>query len=79
MRSTLMLVLVLFIGAACQPFLEADQATIARIKVTGDICAANWMQNITYDGPADTKPTKDQIKRFNAGRDAFCTAKVDKR
>lgn len=58
--------------AGCQTLTSEERATIARVQITGNICAANWMKAITYSGKLDTKLTKDQVRRFNAGRAAFC-------
>lgn len=59
--------------AGCQTMTAQDRAASANITIIGNICAANWMQTIRYSGKLDSKPTKDQVRRFNAGRASFCS------
>ena len=45
--------------------------TASRLSASANVVCDVWSP-ITYDGKLDTEPTKDQIKRNNVKRNAFC-------
>lgn len=66
------LILTIVLGSllGCQALSTSERATIAELKIVGDIC--DTLSVITYDGKLDTQPTKEQIRTYNAKRAAFC-------
>jgi hypothetical protein len=68
--KTLILTIVAVSLSACSPTVNGRVADFDK-RIVGQLCR-DVMPHISYDGKLDTQPTKDQIKQYNAGRDAFC-------
>lgn len=75
---TIALSSALLLSACNLTFLSPDQrAALQDAKQSGALC--DVLSPITYDGKFDTQPTKAQIKKYNAQRDAFCKTQGDKK
>lgn len=65
-----MFIIVAVALTSCQsvnPTAKGGKIVAAQAAAVCDV-----LSPITYDGKLDTQPTKDQIKRYNAARAAFC-------
>lgn len=69
MKTPITAIAIASLLSACS-ITAGERAALSEAKIVAGVC--DVLSPITYDGKLDTQPTKDQIKRYNAARGAFC-------
>lgn len=73
--KTVILIIALATLTSCLSVNPGSRGKAIADRYAAGVC--DVLSPITYDGKLDTQPTKDQIKRYNAARNAFCATKGD--